>query len=155
MGGECLLVDYKSSQYLGGLPPVALPGELASRQPWHFRIVYNLSPSGKAERCLFNVILARLTKAIDKGINSPTAIYWAAFDAVAAALGICTAQTSWEGEAACQLAIAMKSPVSTSGDYAVSWSTIRFTYIWQQWMAYCTPKPQRTCISCSVSGRFC
>ncbi|TOO91880.1 hypothetical protein CGH27_26105, partial [Vibrio parahaemolyticus] len=34
-GGECLLVDYNTSQHLGGLPPVALPGgELASRQPW-------------------------------------------------------------------------------------------------------------------------
>ena len=34
-GGECLLVDYQHSQYLGGLPAVALPGgDLAAKQPW-------------------------------------------------------------------------------------------------------------------------
>ncbi|MEN3754762.1 hypothetical protein ABC733_25145 [Mangrovibacter sp. SLW1] len=34
-GGECLLVDYRQCQHLGGLPPVALPGgDLAARQPW-------------------------------------------------------------------------------------------------------------------------
>ncbi|VFS12769.1 Carbamoyltransferase hypF [Yokenella regensburgei] len=34
-GGECLRVNYRDCQRLGGLPAVALPGgELAARQPW-------------------------------------------------------------------------------------------------------------------------
>ncbi|MEX6367688.1 hypothetical protein AB6F62_06185 [Providencia huaxiensis] len=103
-GGECLLVDYKSSQYLGGLPPVALPGgELASRQPWRNFLAHCLQfvPQWQKQESvayLMSFPWQGLQKAIDKGINSPTASSTGRlFDAVAAALGICTAQTSWEG----------------------------------------------------------
>ncbi|WP_272659529.1 carbamoyltransferase HypF, partial [Providencia sp. PROV112] len=151
-GGECLLVDYKSSQYLGGLPPVALPGgELASRQPWRNFLAHCLQfvPQWQKQESvayLMSFPWQGLQKAIDKGINSPTASSTGRlFDAVAAALGICTAQTSWEGEAACQLeAIAMKSPVSVHPvTMPLVGQQLDLHTFWQQWMAYCAPKPQR------------
>ncbi len=34
-GGECLRVNYRECEHLGGLPAVALPGgDLAAKQPW-------------------------------------------------------------------------------------------------------------------------
>ncbi|ETJ26205.1 MAG: Carbamoyltransferase hypF, partial [Escherichia coli DORA_A_5_14_21] len=34
-GGECLRVNYRECEHLGGLPAVALPGgDLAATQPW-------------------------------------------------------------------------------------------------------------------------
>ncbi|WOB81094.1 carbamoyltransferase HypF [Providencia sp. PROV114] len=151
-GGECLLVDYKSSQYLGGLPPVALPGgELASRQPWRNFLAHCLQfvPQWQKQESaayLMSFPWQGLQKAIEKGINSPMASSTGRlFDAVAAVLGICTAQTSWEGEAACQLeAIAMKSPVTTHPvTMPLVGQQLDLHTFWQQWMTYCAPKPQR------------
>ncbi|WP_246236079.1 carbamoyltransferase HypF [Acerihabitans arboris] len=109
-GGECLKVDYRSCEWQGGLPAVALPGgDLASSQPWRNLLAQWLAfvpdwrslpeagviPPGAGE------LLAR---AVARGINAPPASSTGRlFDAVAASLGLCAAETSWEGEAACRL----------------------------------------------------
>lgn len=109
-GGECLMADYHRCQWIGGLPAVALPGgDGAARQPWRNLLAQWLRfvpewrdlpeaaniPTGAGE------LLAR---AVARGINSPVASSTGRlFDAVAAALGLCAGETSWEGEAACRL----------------------------------------------------
>ncbi|MFD1092454.1 carbamoyltransferase HypF [Providencia vermicola] len=151
-GGECLLVDYSSSQYLGGLPAVALPGgEMAARQPWRNLLAHWLQfvPNWQQQPDAIQLLelpWQGLEKAIERGLNCPTASSAGRlFDAVAAALGICTAQTSWEGEAACQLeALAMNSEVMT---HPVTMPLINqhldLATFWREWGAYQAPKAQR------------
>ncbi|QCJ71265.1 carbamoyltransferase HypF [Providencia heimbachae] len=151
-GGECLLVDYASSQYMGGLPPVAMPGgELASRQPWRNLLAHlqQFVPNWQ-NQSIASVLTPYpypvIQKAIERGINSPTASSTGRlFDAVAAALGICTENISWEGEAACQLeALASSCPLS---EHPVSLPIIGnhldLATFWQQWLNYQAPKAQR------------
>ncbi|HFF1655279.1 TPA: carbamoyltransferase HypF [Providencia rettgeri] len=151
-GGECLLVDYTSSQYLGGLPAVALPGgEMAARQPWRNLLAHWLQfvPNWQQQSDAIQLLefpWQGLEKAIERGLNCPTASSAGRlFDAVAAALGICTVQTSWEGEAACQLeALAMNSEVMT---HPVTMPLINqrldLATFWREWCAYQAPKAQR------------
>ncbi|MGO2335075.1 carbamoyltransferase HypF [Providencia sp.] len=147
-GGECLLVDYKSSQWLGGLPPVAMPGgSLASRQPWRNLLAHlqRFVPDWQNEN-IATVLSPHpwvaLQKAIERGINAPTASSAGRlFDAVAATLGICTKEISWEGEAACQLeALASHCqrnhhPVTLPliGQY------LDLATFWHQWINYQAP----------------
>jgi hydrogenase maturation protein HypF len=43
-GGECLRVNYRECEHLGGLPAVALPGgDLAARQPWRNLLAHCLA----------------------------------------------------------------------------------------------------------------
>ena len=144
-GGECLLVDYTTSQSLGGLPPVAMPGgDMASRQPWRNLLAHlqHFVPDWQEQdiaALLSPYPCVLLQKAIIRGINAPTASSAGRlFDAVAAALGICTSETSWEGEAACQLeALAYnrshdQHPVTLplSGQY------LDLATFWHQWLNY-------------------
>lgn len=109
-GGECLKVDYRDCEWLGGLPAVAMPGgDLAARQPWRnllaqwLRFVpdWRSLPEAAAIPIADGAVLAR---AVARGINAPLASSTGRlFDAVAAALGLSARETSWEGEAACQL----------------------------------------------------
>ncbi|RNM09365.1 carbamoyltransferase HypF [Dickeya undicola] len=108
-GGECLRVDYAQCQHLGGLPAVALPGaDLAARQPWRNLLAQFLAFVPNWETLpQADVIPASarplLTRAIERGLNSPMASSAGRlFDAVAAACGFAGEQ-SWEGEAACWL----------------------------------------------------
>ena len=147
-GGECLLVDYKSSRYIGGVPPVAMPGgEMASRQPWRnlFAHLERFVPSWQGydiATVLSPYPWPVLQKAIERGINVPTASSAGRlFDAVAAALDICTKETSWEGEAACQLeAMAsrcerIQHPVTLPliGQY------LDLATFWREWIDYQAP----------------
>ncbi|WP_374444993.1 carbamoyltransferase HypF [Providencia sp.] len=151
-GGECLLVDYSSSQYLGGLPAVALPGgEMAARQPWRNLLAHWLQFVPKWQQQpdatqLLEFPWQGLEKAIERGLNCPTASSTGRlFDAVAAALGISTAQTSWEGEAACQLeALAMRSEVLTHPvTMPLVGQHLDLATFWREWCAYQAPKAQR------------
>lgn len=151
-GGECLLVDYASSQYLGGLPAVALPGgEMAARQPWRNLLAHWLQFVPKWQQLpdatqLLEFPWQGLKKAIERGLNCPTASSTGRlFDAVAATLGICTAQTSWEGEAACQLeALAMRSEILIHPvTMPVVGQHLDLTTFWREWCAYQAPKAQR------------
>lgn len=151
-GGECLLVDYASSQYLGGLPAVALPGgEMASRQPWRNLVAHWLQfvPNWQQQQDAAQLLKfpwEGLQKAIERGVNCPTASSTGRlFDAVAAALGICTAQTNWEGEAACQLeALAMASDVLVHPvTLPLIGQQLDLATFWHEWNAYQAPKAQR------------
>ncbi len=78
-GGECLRVNYRECEHLGGLPAVALPGgDLAATQPWRnllaqcLRFVpewQNYSETASVQQQNWSV----LARAIERGINAPLA----------------------------------------------------------------------------------
>lgn len=151
-GGECLLVDYRTSQHIGGLPPVPMPGgDLASRQPWRNLLAHleQFVPNWQTlpiASTLQPFPYPVLQKAMLRGINSPTASSAGRlFDAISAALGICKQQMSWEGEGACQLeALARQSvlkqhPVSLP----VIGQQLDLKTFWQQWLRYSAPDAER------------
>lgn len=93
-GGECLRVNYRECEHLGGLPAVALPGgDLAARQPWRNLLAHCLAfvPDWQRypqTRVLQDKNWPLLARAIAQGINSPRASSCGRlFDAVACALG--------------------------------------------------------------------
>ena len=152
-GGECLLVDYSSCEYVGGLPAVALPGgDLASRQPWRNllaqwqRFVPNWQQLPEAA-VIAQPQGAVLARAIERGINAPLASSAGRlFDAVAAALDIVPSSMSWEGEAACLLEALARQSCQTAPPVtmplheihqglATFWQLDLATF-WQQWLAY-------------------
>lgn len=152
-GGECLLADYESCHYLGGLPAVALPGgNRASKEPWRnlFAQLHQFMPdwtetdypelSALKERSQGELTL--LGQAIDKGLNSPKASSTGRlFDAVAAALGICPQGISWEGEAACKLEVlAQKSKLTDSPvTMPISDNHLDLASFWRQWLDFSAP----------------
>ncbi|RXY53320.1 carbamoyltransferase HypF, partial [Klebsiella pneumoniae] len=78
-GGECLRVNYRECEHLGGLPAVALPGgDLAARQPWRNLLAHCLAfvpdwqdyPQAATLRQRNWPLLAQ---AIERGINAPRA----------------------------------------------------------------------------------
>ncbi|MDX5629198.1 MULTISPECIES: carbamoyltransferase HypF [unclassified Brenneria] len=147
-GGECLLTDYRQCRRLGGLPAVALPGgDLAARQPWRnllaqwLRFVPDWAYLPQAAAIPTDA-RALLSKAIARGINSPTASSAGRlFDAVAAATGFSAPAQSWEGEAACWLeSLAWRSrlfirqpPVTLP---LLADGTLDLAAFWRQWLAY-------------------
>ena len=150
-GGECLLVDYQHSQYLGGLPAVALPGgDLAAKQPWRNWLahLHQFVPQ-------WQEILAKtctepnwqiLVNAIERGLNCPPiSSAGRLFDAVAYDLGIAPTIVSWEGEAACHLeALANTSSLAIQAQSAVNipvkmpliGNKLDLAYFWQSWLNY-------------------
>lgn len=109
-GGECLRVNYRECEHLGGLPAVALPGgDLAAVQPWRNLLAHCLAfvPDWLSRPETHQVQQQNwplLAAAIDRGINAPRASSCGRlFDAVACALGIAPQVQSYEGEAACLL----------------------------------------------------
>ncbi|MCU8669895.1 carbamoyltransferase HypF, partial [Klebsiella pneumoniae] len=89
-GGECLRVNYRECEHLGGLPAVALPGgDQAARQPWRNLLSHCLAfvpdwqdyPQAATLRQRNWPLLAQ---AIKRGINAPRASSCGRlFDAVA------------------------------------------------------------------------
>ncbi|WET41613.1 carbamoyltransferase HypF [Citrobacter enshiensis] len=109
-GGECLRVNYRECEHLGGLPAVALAGgDLAAKQPWRNLLAQCLRFVPDWQRYPETADVQRqnwsvLARAIERGINAPLASSCGRlFDAVAAALGCAPASLSYEGEAACTL----------------------------------------------------
>jgi hydrogenase maturation protein HypF len=115
-GGEFLLADYHKFQRLATFKPVAMiGGEQAIYQPWRNTYAHLIS-ANLWDKCLQQYTdleilkffhkkpLNLLNQLIEKGINSPTASsVGRLFDAVAAAIGICTEECSYEGQAAIAL----------------------------------------------------
>ena len=150
-GGECLLVDYQHSQYLGGLPAVALPGgDLAAKQPWRNWLAHLHQFVPQWQEILTKTCTEPnwqiLVNAIERGLNCPTiSSAGRLFDAVAYDLGIAPTIVSWEGEAACHLeALANTSSLATQAQSAVSIpvkmplisNKLDLTYFWQSWLNY-------------------
>ena len=150
-GGECLLVDYQHSQYLGGLPAVALPGgDLAAKQPWRNWLAHLHQFVPQWQEILTKTCTEPnwqiLVNAIERGLNCPPiSSAGRLFDAVAYALGIAPSIVSWEGEAACHLeALANSSSFAIQPESAVNipvkmpliGNKLDLAYFWQSWLNY-------------------
>jgi len=144
-GGECLRVNYRRCDRLGGLPAVALPGgDLAARQPWRNLLAqWQAFVPGWQTRPEAQVLLDKpwppLAQAIARGVNSPLASSAGRlFDAVAAATGCAPAQLSYEGEAACRLeALALHGgPVSHPVTLPVRDGELDMATFWHQWLGW-------------------
>lgn len=140
-GGECLRVNYRECEHLGGLPAVALPGgDLAARQPWRNLLAHCLAFVPEWQRYPQTQMLKDknwplLARAIAQGINSPRASSCGRlFDAVACALGCAPESLSYEGEAACQME-ALASECS-GVDHPVVLQPQDLTTFWQSWLAW-------------------
>ena len=153
-GGECLLVDYQHSQYLGGLPAVALPGgDLAAKQPWRNWLAHLHQFEPQWQEILTKTCTEpnwqMLVNAIERRLNCPPiSSAGRLFDAVAYALGIAPSSVSWEGEAACHLeALANTSSLATQAQSAVNipvkmpliGNKLDLAYFWQSWLNYHAP----------------
>ena len=153
-GGECLLVDYQDSQYLGGLPAVALPGgDLAAKQPWRNWLAHLHQFVPQWQEILTKTCdepnWQILVNAIERGLNCPPiSSAGRLFDAVAYDLGIAPTIVSWEGEAACHLeALANISSLATQAQSAVNipvkmpliGNKLDLAYFWQSWLNYHAP----------------
>ena len=153
-GGECLLVDYQHSQYLGGLPAVALPGgDLAAKQPWRNWLAHLHQFVPQWQEILTKTYTEpnwqMLVNAIERRLNCPPiSSAGRLFDAVAYALGIAPSSVSWEGEAACHLeALANTSSLATQAQSAVNipvkmpliGNKLDLAYFWQSWLNYHAP----------------
>ena len=150
-GGECLLVDYQHSQYLGGLPAVALPGgDLAAKQPWRNWLAHLHQFVPQWQEILTKTCTESnwqiLINAIERGLNCPPiSSAGRLFDAVAYDLGIAPTTVSWEGEAACHLeALANNSSFATQPKSALNipvkmpliGNKLDLSYFWQSWLNY-------------------
>ncbi len=113
-GGEVLLGDYRGFVRITHLRPAPLPGgDHASAQPWRSALT-RLDQAGlaaEADRHFPAQPRVLLRQAIAAGINAPlTSSAGRLFDAVAALLGLCPYEQSYEGEAAMRL-----EAIATSG----------------------------------------
>ncbi|MBD2505423.1 carbamoyltransferase HypF [Anabaena azotica] len=115
-GGEFLLADYRQFQRLATFKPVAMiGGKQAIYQPWRNTYAQLLSANlwdiclqQYSELEIIKILQQKpinlLNQLIEQRINSPVASsVGRLFDAVAAAVGICPEQCSYEGQAAIAL----------------------------------------------------
>ncbi|MGB3639274.1 MAG: carbamoyltransferase HypF [Rivularia sp. (in: cyanobacteria)] len=115
-GGEFLLADYHNFTRLATLKPVPLiGGEQATNQPWRNTYAQLISAFdwldikenyGNLEivKYLEQRPLKLLNELNEKSLNTPlTSSTGRLFDAVAAAIGICREQCSYEGQAAIEM----------------------------------------------------
>jgi hydrogenase maturation protein HypF len=115
-GGEFLLADYQSFQRLATFKPMSMiGGKQAIYQPWRntcSQLINAFSWEQIQEQYRDLAIIKflehknpkLLNQIIEKGINSPlTSSVGRLFDAVAAAIGICPEQCSYEGQAAIEM----------------------------------------------------
>ncbi len=115
-GGEFLAADYRGYRRLAWLRPVPLPGGTrAILEPWRclaaqvetalgWSEVRRRWPDLLAIRRLDGHPLPQLLTLIERRLNSPlTSSAGRLFDAVAAALGLCVDEISYEGQAAIEL----------------------------------------------------
>lgn len=144
-GGECLRVNYRQCEHLGGLPAVALPGgDLAARQPWRNLLAQCLAfipdwqdyPQTGTLRQRNWPLLAQ---AIDRGINAPRASSCGRlFDAVACALDCAPESLSYEGEAACRLEALAARCSGVCHPVTLPWrgNALDLATFWRQWLRW-------------------
>ncbi|HGH5414564.1 TPA: carbamoyltransferase HypF [Citrobacter freundii] len=151
-GGECLRVNYRECEHLGGLPAVALAGgDLAAKQPWRNLLAQCLRfvpdwqrypETSGLQHQNWNV----LARAIERGINAPLASSCGRlFDAVAAALHCAPESLSYEGEAACALeALASQcAGVDHPVTVPLKGNQLDLAIFWQQWLTWQTAPAER------------
>ena len=142
-GGECLRVNYREVEHLGGLPAVALPGgDLAATQPWRNLLAQMLAfvPDWQhfpETRGIQQKNWPLLAQAMARNLNAPLASSTGRlFDAIACALGCAPEQLSYEGEAACQLeALAMRcESVAHPVTLPLNGNRLDLATFWSQWL---------------------
>ncbi|EAA9303171.1 carbamoyltransferase HypF [Salmonella enterica] len=151
-GGECLRVNYRECEHLGGLPAVALPGgDLAAKQPWRNLLAQCLRfvpdwqdypETAGLQQQNWNV----LARAIERGVNAPLASSCGRlFDAVAAALRCAPASLTYEGEAACALeALASQcANVEHPVTMPLNGAQLDVAVFWRQWLNWQAAPAQR------------
>ncbi len=143
--GECLRVNYRECEHLGGLPAVALPGGTwrhASRGEICWPTVWHLSLTGRIIRRpppLRQRNWPLLAQAIERGINAPRASSCGRlFDAVACALDCAPESLSYEGEAACRLEALAASCPGVSHPVTLPWrdDALDLATFWRQWLSW-------------------
>lgn len=115
-GGEFLLADYRTATRAGTFKPVPmLGGEQAVKEPWRNTYAHLMAELGwarfamnYADLGLYDFLERKPRRLLDsmlaRGINSPAASSCGRlFDAVAAAIGLCRDQASYEGQPAVEL----------------------------------------------------
>lgn len=115
-GGEFLLADYRQFKRLATFKPAAMiGGEQAIYQPWRNTYAHllaaNLWDDCQQQYADLEILkllnqkpIKLLNQLVEKGINAPLASsVGRLFDAVAAAIGTCTDECSYEGQAAIAL----------------------------------------------------
>lgn len=123
-GGEFLLADYRQFQRVATFKPVPMVGGTkAIKEPWRNTYAQLLSAFDwqdlKQKYGNLDIVnfletkpLTLLNQLIDKGIHSPlTSSVGRLFDAVAAAIGLCREQSSYEGQAAIELEALVDSKI--------------------------------------------
>lgn len=140
-GGECLRVNYRECEHLGGLPAVALPGgDLAARQPWRNLLAHCLAFVPEWESYPETATVREqnwplLARAIERGINAPRASSCGRlFDAVACALGCAPLTLSYEGEAACRLEAL--AATCTGVEHPLQSEQFDLAEFWPQWLSW-------------------
>lgn len=151
-GGECLWVNYRECEHLGGLPAVALPGgDLAAKQPWRNLLAQCLRfvpdwqdypETAGLQQQNWNV----LARAIERGVNAPLASSCGRlFDAVAAALRCAPASLSYEGEAACALEALASQCANVEHPVTMPLNGVQLDVaaFWRQWLNWQATPAQR------------
>jgi hydrogenase maturation protein HypF len=128
-GGEFLLADYRGFERLATFKPVAmLGGDAAAREPWRNLYAHLMAEMGWTrfamnyrELDVFRFLDAKPRKILDamlsKRLNCPLASSAGRlFDAVAAAIGLCSEQVAFEGQAALALEAAVDREAVDSED---------------------------------------
>ncbi|EAY1964455.1 carbamoyltransferase HypF [Salmonella enterica] len=151
-GGECLRVNYRECEHLGGLPAVALPGgDLAAKQPWRNLLAQCLRfvpdwqdypETAGLQQQNWNV----LARAIERGVNAPLASSCGRlFDAVAAALRCAPASLSYEGEAAYALEALASQCANVEHPVTMPLNGVQLDVaaFWRQWLNWQATPAQR------------
>ena len=129
-GGEFLLADYRDFRRLAHLKSARLPGgSQAMREPWRNTYAHLVEHIGWASYLgdfagtelagwLQQQPLPVLDTMLQRGLNAP----WSSscgrlFDAIAAALGVCRAEATYEGQAAIELEALAERHVGDPGVY--------------------------------------
>ncbi|EFR5475085.1 carbamoyltransferase HypF [Salmonella enterica] len=151
-GGECLRVNYRECEHLGGLPAVALPGgDLAAKQPWRNLLAQCLRFVPDWQDYLETAGLQQqnwnvLARAIERGVNAPLASSCGRlFDAVAAALRCAPASLSYEGEAACALEALASQCANVEHPVTMPLNGVQLDVaaFWRQWLNWQATPAQR------------
>ncbi|HGV3448696.1 TPA: carbamoyltransferase HypF [Raoultella planticola] len=151
-GGECLRVNYRQCERLGGLPAVALPGgDLAARQPWRNLLAHCLAYVDDWQNDAQTAALRQhnwplLARAIERGMNAPKASSCGRlFDAVACALGCAPDSLSYEGEAACRLEALATACDGVAHPVRLPWQAgeLDLAAFWPQWLGWRASREQK------------
>lgn len=128
-GGEFLVGGYRGFERAGHFLPVALPGGAqAMREPWRNTVAHLAAAFGDEWQAriaatplataLEDKPARMVIRMLDQRLNAPlSSSAGRLFDAVAAALGICTGRQHYEGQAAMELETLARPHLARAGAY--------------------------------------